>query len=195
MAKSYLQFDALEAASWVAGQSVPYKVLSDTFLKIEQTTKRLEITRILTETFRSILATTPQDLLPAVYLCVNQVGPSHEGLELGIGDAILIKAIANVSGGGDITRIKKQYEAEGDLGSVAKSCKDRQIVLIGFDSLTIQEVFKKFLSIAKESGDKSQDRKRNSIERLLNASKGEETKFITRSLQVGPFLRPCFEIF
>ena len=41
--------------------------------------------------FRAIIATTPEDLLPTVYLCTNQVAPSHEGMELGIGDATLIK--------------------------------------------------------------------------------------------------------
>ena len=38
-----------------------------------------------------MIATTPEDLLPAVYLCTNRVGPSHEGLELGVGDSILMK--------------------------------------------------------------------------------------------------------
>ena len=37
------------------------------------------------------MATTPEDLLPTVYLCTNQVAPSHEGIELGIGDATLVK--------------------------------------------------------------------------------------------------------
>ena len=41
--------------------------------------------------FRTIIATTPEDLLPTVYLCTNQVAPSHEGIELGIGDATLVK--------------------------------------------------------------------------------------------------------
>jgi DNA ligase-1 len=41
--------------------------------------------------FRAIIATTPGDLLPAVYLCTNRVAPAHEGVELGIGDATLIK--------------------------------------------------------------------------------------------------------
>ena len=41
--------------------------------------------------FRTIIATSPDDLLPTVYLCTNQVAPSHEGIELGIGDATLVK--------------------------------------------------------------------------------------------------------
>lgn len=58
---------------------------------IADTTKRLEIVGHLVAAFRAILATTPADLLPAVYLCVNRVAPAHMGVELGVGEATLIK--------------------------------------------------------------------------------------------------------
>lgn len=61
------------------------------FQSIAGTTKRLEIISCLTAAFRAILSSTPGDLLPAVYLCTNRVAPAHTGLELGVGDAILIK--------------------------------------------------------------------------------------------------------
>ena len=56
-----------------------------------QESGRLIITRLLVNAFRTVIALTPQDLLPVVYLCTGQIAPSHEGIELGIGDAILIK--------------------------------------------------------------------------------------------------------
>ena len=49
------------------------------------------MTRLLVNAFRTILALTPKDLLPVVYLCTGSIAPAHEGIELGIGDAILIK--------------------------------------------------------------------------------------------------------
>jgi hypothetical protein len=58
---------------------------------IATTSKRLEIISTLTSAFRAILASSPADLLPAVYLCTNRVAPAHAGIELGVGDAILIK--------------------------------------------------------------------------------------------------------
>jgi hypothetical protein len=45
----------------------------------------------LISAFRAVIATSPADLLPMVYLCTNRVAPAHDGVELGIGDAILIK--------------------------------------------------------------------------------------------------------
>lgn len=58
---------------------------------IAEESKRLAITNLLASAFRVILATTPSDLLPVLYLCTNRVAPAHEGIELGIGDAILMK--------------------------------------------------------------------------------------------------------
>jgi hypothetical protein len=51
-------------------------------------------TRTHAGAFRAILASTPADLLPTVYLCTNRVAPAHEGVELGVGDATLIKVCA-----------------------------------------------------------------------------------------------------
>ena len=48
-------------------------LLLQTFDAIATTTKRLEIIKTLVGAFRAILATTPGDLLPIVYLCTNQV--------------------------------------------------------------------------------------------------------------------------
>lgn len=58
---------------------------------IASTTKRLEIIGLLTSTFRALLAASPADLLASVYLCTNRVAPAHAGVELGVGDAILIR--------------------------------------------------------------------------------------------------------
>eukprot|EP00959_Pyramimonas_sp_CCMP1952_P329625 6901374-Pyramimonas_sp.AAC.1 len=68
MAERHAAFDPVANATWPVGKPVPYKFLADTFETVAETTKRLEITEILTNTFRTIIATTPEDLLPAVYL-------------------------------------------------------------------------------------------------------------------------------
>ena len=41
---------------------------------------------------------TPEDLLPSVYMCLNRLAPAYEGLELGIGEMILVKTIAQSTG-------------------------------------------------------------------------------------------------
>ena len=84
-ALAYSDFDVSQLATWKAGDPVPFSFLAKTFDAIATTTKRLEIIKTLVGAFRAILATTPEDLLPIVYLCTNQVRPlacSHEGSNL-----------------------------------------------------------------------------------------------------------------
>ena len=59
---------------------------------------RLKMIEILSNFFRSVIVLTPDDLLCCVYLCLNKVGPAYEGLELGIGETLLMKAIAQTTG-------------------------------------------------------------------------------------------------
>jgi DNA ligase N terminus len=53
---------------------------------------------IFTNLYRSVMVLTPDDLLPSVYMCLNRIAPAYEGKELGIGDMVLMKAIAQTTG-------------------------------------------------------------------------------------------------
>lgn len=58
---------------------VPYLALAKTFEEIENTSARLKMIEILSNYFRSVLILTPDDLLPSIYLCLNELGPAYEG--------------------------------------------------------------------------------------------------------------------
>lgn len=62
--------------------------------------------------FRSIIATTPEDLLPTVYLICNEVAPTFMGVELGIGDGLIIKAIQESTGKSSCAAIRKKSRLE-----------------------------------------------------------------------------------
>lgn len=68
---------------------------------------------------------------------IFQVAPAHENIELGIGDAILFKALANATGRSD-AQLKKEYQETGDLGEVAVNSKGKQRTMFQPKPLTIK---------------------------------------------------------
>ncbi|KAJ8906462.1 hypothetical protein NDN08_002955 [Rhodosorus marinus] len=174
--------DKASGATWKAGQPVPYQFLAVGFGKVESITGRLEITDILRRMFQTIVETTPEDLLPAVYICVNKLGAPQEGLEIGVGEGILIKALSHTCGK-SVNALKDEFRKVGDLGDLAASMKASQRTVFKPAPLTVRSVFKEFKAIAKSSGRSAMDEKRARIQKLLVASEGAETKYLARAFQ------------
>lgn len=59
---------------------------------------RLKMVETLSNLLRSVVALSPPDLLPVLYLSLNRLGPPQQGLELGVGDGVLLKAVAQATG-------------------------------------------------------------------------------------------------
>jgi DNA ligase 1 len=76
----------------------PYLALAKTFEAIETHNSRLKMIEILSNFFRSVIVLNPKDLMPSIYLCLNQVAPAFEGLELGVAETNIMKAIAQTTG-------------------------------------------------------------------------------------------------
>jgi DNA ligase-1 len=182
LVKSTLSFDATKEATWKKGEPVPYSHLANMFEKVEETTKRLEITAIVTKALRAVIEVTPQDLLPCVFLIVNKLAPAHEGIELGIGESILTKALAEATGR-QTKDIKLDLQQLGDLGKVANKARALQRTMFAAKSLTVRGVHTSLLQIAKMSGTKSGDQKKEKIKSLLVAAKGVEAQYLFRHLQ------------
>jgi DNA ligase-1 len=175
-------FDLSQLATWPEGKPVPFGFLADTFEAIAEESKRLVITNLLINAFRTVIATSPNDLVPMVYLCTNRVAPAHSGLELGIGDSTLIKALAQATGRKE-SAIKKEYDEEGDLGVVAAASRATQKTMFQPAPLTISGVFQAFKDIASTEGKSSQDRKQKLIIKLLVAAGQNEAGYVMRALQ------------
>lgn len=132
--------------------------------------------------FTNVIKLTPDDLLPSIYLCINQVTPDFEGVELGIGDSTIIKAISEATGRTK-DGISKSYDDCGDLGIVAENSKTNQRMMFAPPPLTVRNVFKELKNIATSIGHNSTDKKVGYIKKLLVASRGVESRYITRALQ------------
>ena len=72
--------------------------LARTLEEIENTSGRLMCMEILSDFLRSVIALSPNDLIMCVYLCLNKLAPAYEGLELGMGETQLMKAVAQATG-------------------------------------------------------------------------------------------------
>ena len=89
-----------------------FTIIAKMFQKMEETTKRIELTDILVE----LLKKTPKKLIPnIVYLIQGIIRPNFEGVELGIAEKLAIRAISK-SVGLPIKKIQDDYEIGGDLG-------------------------------------------------------------------------------
>ncbi|GMN25053.1 hypothetical protein TIFTF001_000793 [Ficus carica] len=175
-------FDPKLIDCWKDGEKVPFLFLCLAFDLIDKETGRIVITDIVCNTLRTVMHTTPDDLAAVVYLAANRIAPAHEGLELGIGDASIIKALAEACGCSE-AQVKKQYKELGDLGLVAKASRSSQTMMRKPVPLTVAKVFDTFRLIAKESGKDSQEKKKNHIKALLVAATDCEPQYLIRLLQ------------
>ena len=151
---------------WKAGEAVPYAALCTTFSLIELTTKRLQITAYCSAFLQQVLRLTPQDLLPTVQLMLNKLAADYAGIELGIGESLIMKAIGE-SSGRSLAVIKEDHKKIGDLGLVAAKSKSKQGQMFKPKALTVKGVHQGLLDIAKMEGHGSQDQKVRAINKLM----------------------------
>lgn len=188
-------------SDWRPGEPVPYAALCTTFSLVEMTTKRLIISAHCSLFLRQVLRLTPQDLLPTVQLMINKLAADYAGIELGIGESLIMKAIGETTGR-SLSIIKADQNEIGDLGLVAAKSRSNQPTMFKPKALTVKGVLDGLMGIAIISGDGSQGRKIAGIKKLLSAadtaiagkgSKGiditkdkggaSEAKFIVRFLE------------
>lgn len=153
---------------------VPYIALTRTLELIEDTSARLKIVEILSNYFRSVIVLSPDDLLPSIYLCLNQLAPAYEGkhcqictyivfflclnmitffsgIELGVAETNLMKAIAQCTGR-TLAQIKADVQTVGDLGIVAEGSRSNQRTMFQPAPLTVSNVYTRLKEIAQMTG-------------------------------------------
>lgn len=167
---------------WPAGASTPYGALVKTLTLVEGTTKRLEKLSHASLLLRQVLRLTPGDLLTVIHLMTNKLAADYEGVELGIGESLLMKAIGE-SCGRSMDKIREDQREIGDLGMVAMKSRNNQGTLFKPKPLTIKSVHQGLLEIATVKGEGGHGRKVAGINKLLAAAKGDEAKYLVRGLE------------
>jgi DNA ligase-1 len=159
---------------WKPGEPVPYAALCTTFSLIEMTSSRLSIIAHCSLFLRQVLRLTPDDLLPTALLMINKLAADYCGIELGIGESLIMKAIGE-STGRSLAVIKQDQKEIGDLGLVAVKSRANQPTMFKPKPLTIRGVHKALMDIATVTGHGSQGRKVDGIKKLLSAADGHTT--------------------
>lgn len=155
--------------------------LARTFQLIEETSGRLKMIETLSNFFRSVIVLSPNDLMACVYLCLNQLAPTYEGLELGVAETSLMKAIGNTTGR-TLAQVKADVANTGDLGIVAEKSKSNQRMMFQPAPLTVDSVFSKLQDIAKMTGHASMNKKIDKIQGIFVACRQSEARYFIRSL-------------
>ena len=156
-----------------------FSVLSDSLEKMELTTKRLELTAILVE----LLKKTPiETISKVIYLMQGKIRPNFEGVELGIAEKLVIRAISK-SSGITIKKIEDAYNDDGDLGKTGSNIlKQKTQTTFSAETITLERVYDTLLKISKLEGKGSQDMKMKYISSLLNDATPIESKFVLKIL-------------
>lgn len=154
-----------------------FSLISDTFEKMEATTKRLELTQHLVDLFKQ----TPKDTISkVVYLIQGKIRPDFEGIELGVAEKLAIRAISK-SSGIPTKKITEVYSEDGDLGhTAAKMIEQKTQTTFLTEDITAERVYETLYKIAKLEGARSQDMKMKYISSLLNDATPQEAKFILK---------------
>jgi len=156
-----------------------FSVLSDSLEKMEKTSKRLELTEILVELLKK---TSNEIIAKVIYLIQGKLKPNFEGVELGIAEKLVIRAISK-SAGVTVKKIEEDYNDGGDLGiTVSNILKQKTQTTFSAETITLERVYETLLKISTLQGKGSQDMKIKYISSLLNDATPEESKFILKIL-------------
>src|SRR5438552_1796060 len=152
-------------------------VIDETSAKIEATTKRLDSTRLRVE----LIDATPNSIIDkVVYLTQGKLYPDFLGIELGVAEKLLFRALARVTGQAE-SNVATLYKKLGDQATVAEQLfKDKTQVSFQREALSVEEIYNVFNIIAHEKGQGSIDSKLKHLTSLLGKASPTEAKYITR---------------
>lgn len=139
--------------------------------RLEETSKRLEMTAILGELFKEA---SEEDIAPIIYLTQERLGPAYEPIEFGIGEALANEALAAATGK-DRTEIRKLYKQRGDYGTIAEESLPKES-----KRLTVAQVHERLKEIATASGTGTVALKTGKLADLLQKLSGHEARYVLR---------------
>jgi DNA ligase-1 len=151
---------------------VKFSELAASLDQMEATKSRNELVRILSDVYR---VASVDELEPITYLIQGRLAPFFEPVEMGLGDRLLITAIA-VAYGVPKEEVSKLYKQAGDLGVAAQ----RLAPAVKRKSPTVVEVHQRLAQIAAAGGAGSLQKKQDVFTGLLGDLDASSAKHLVR---------------
>lgn len=155
-----------------AKNKTPFKKLAEVFKELEETASSLKMIDILADFLKELSA---EEARLAAHLLRGEVAPSYRGLELGLAEKLVMRAIAPATEK-PVSEIETAYKRVGDLGLVVEEGRKGARGA----GLTIAEVFSHLKAIAEAGGAGSQEKKIGELAQLIKKSSALEARYIVR---------------
>ncbi len=158
-------------------KKMKFTKLAEYLSKLEQTSKRLEITDILTDLVKNL---EPDEIDKAVYLIMGQLKALYENNKFNMADKMLIRVLEQAYSTPlkilTTQDIEKLYNVKGDLGNTTFELADQN----KYSDLSINEVYERLNEITENEGSGSQEAKVKKTAALLKDLDALSAKFVTR---------------
>ncbi|WXG39717.1 MAG: ATP-dependent DNA ligase [Candidatus Freyarchaeum deiterrae] len=148
-----------------------FSTLAKCFENLENTSSRLGMTDILASLFKEC---TVEDIDKVIYMLQGVVAPPFKGIEMGMGEKFVQKAVSNASGVSK-EEVVKEYKSSGDLGIVVSGLLPKKE-----GNLTVSQVCDAFMKIATASGKGTQEVRIKALTELLKNSSPLEARYLVR---------------
>ena len=140
--------------------------------RMESTSSRNELVRTLAEIYQKSSA---DEIQPITYLIQGRLVPFFEPVEIGLGDRLVISAIAQAFDR-PVDEVDRLFGKVGDLGMVAAQLSARK----KGESVSVSEVHARLTEIASASGTGSVEKKRSLFAGLLKQVDPTSAKHLVR---------------
>ncbi len=142
-----------------------FKDLSQYYEKLEGTSKRLELTSILSDLFKN----APDDEIGKIcYLIQGRVAPFYEPTEIGMSENLVAMALARAFGSTK-EEVIQSYRKLGNMGLAASLLAANSKPKTQNSKLSVADVFEKLHSIAKTRGEGSVEKKLSALSDLFKS--------------------------
>src|SRR4030066_2466882 len=143
--------------------------------RLEKTSSRIEITKILAELFKK---SDSNEIDKIVYLLLGSLAPSYKNIVFNIAERMMLKAIAKAYQK-DIENVRDLYKKMGDLGNIAEELSKSK-GKSKFEEFSVGVIYQKLMAVAQDEGEGSQERKIEQMAEILFKLDPLSVRFIAR---------------